>query len=161
MLLFESSFDSSDMNKNTVDGGGGGTSRGGLSAVAAAAAASMTSSDEHHQIGRYLVRWVCEQADLWLLLYRCGEILARVHGPLERNAERVEELFQQLGGSDSEFSYNVNNNNNGTLHQPENQQQPPPEEQEPSLAQRWLLPWWHQGIRWYQIYWCSMLIISF
>jgi hypothetical protein len=65
--------------------------------LGASAAQALGPAD--HQIGRHLVRWVYEQADLWLLLYRCGEIIARVHGPLERSAEQVEELLQEFGAA--------------------------------------------------------------
>jgi hypothetical protein len=146
MLLFESSFDPNDLQK-TSDGGGGGGSGGGLSAVAVAAASvavSTSRSDDQQQLGRYLVRWICQQADLWLLLYRCGEILARVHGPLERSAERVEELLQQMGGDTPEYNTNNNNNNYNGNHEHLGQEQ----NSTPSLAQRlpFWLPWVQQGI---------------
>jgi len=66
------------------------------------ASAASALGPAEHQIGGQLVRWVYEQADLWLLLYRCGEIIARVHGPLERSAEQVEELLQEFGAYETE-----------------------------------------------------------
>jgi hypothetical protein len=113
------------------------------------ASAASALGPAEHQIGRHLVRWVYEQADIWLLLYRCGEIIARVHGPLERSAEQVEELLHEFGAYETE----------------QQQQQPPPdlwegnrevigpEEEEESVAahasliDRFWISWWNQHQR--------------
>ncbi|XP_065332140.1 BTB/POZ domain-containing protein 6-B isoform X1 [Cloeon dipterum] len=88
---------------------------------------------------RHLVRWLCQQADLWLLLY---QVIVRVQEPIERSAEHVEQLLLQLGPLDPEEPAPA------TSDECQNREVPPPEpppQPPPQHAARFAFPWWTQS----------------
>ncbi|XP_059483082.1 BTB/POZ domain-containing protein 6-B-like isoform X1 [Neocloeon triangulifer] len=96
----------------------------GLAAVAALGPISEGSVGPRH-----LVRWLCQQADLWLLLY---QVIVRVQEPIERSAEHVEQLLLQLGPLEADEP----------PEEPLNCETLPPERPQ---QQRFVFPWWTQS----------------
>jgi hypothetical protein len=70
----------------------------------------------HRCIGRYLYRWAVTQADVWFLIYRCVDLVTKVHGPLDRSARILEQLLRvdDEDQADTEDD-RVENNENGAL----------------------------------------------
>lgn len=49
----------------------------------------------HRYIGRYLFHWVITQADVWFLIYRCVDLVTKIHGPFDRSVRILDQLLQE------------------------------------------------------------------
>jgi hypothetical protein len=65
-------------------------------------------------IGRYLLHWVVTQANVWFLVYRCVDSVAKVHGPLDESLRILNQLLQAEEG-DVDSDEEAENNENGPL----------------------------------------------
>jgi hypothetical protein len=68
----------------------------------------------HRYIGRYLLHWVVTPANVWFLVYRCVDSVAKVHDPLDETLTILDRLLEPCDddeGPDDE----VENNENGSL----------------------------------------------
>jgi hypothetical protein len=68
----------------------------------------------HRYIGRYLLHWVVAQANVWFLVYRCLDSLAKIHGPLDESLRILDRLLQP-DEDDADPYDDVENNENGPL----------------------------------------------
>jgi len=63
-------------------------------------------------IGRYLLHWVLTRANVWFLVYRCVDSVAKVHGPLDESLRIMDRLLEQYE-DDPDPDEGVENNENG------------------------------------------------
>jgi hypothetical protein len=68
----------------------------------------------HRYIGRYLLNWVVAQANVWFLVYRCVDSVAKVHGPLDESLRILDRLLLP-DEDDADLDDGVENNENGHL----------------------------------------------
>jgi hypothetical protein len=72
----------------------------------------------HRYIGRYLLHWVLIHAGMWFLKYRCVDLVAKFHGPLDRSIGILDQLLQLEGEDDEDLRRSDNgaeNNENDPL----------------------------------------------
>lgn len=68
----------------------------------------------HRYIGRHLLDWVVAKADVWFLLYRCVDLVAQVHSPLDGSARTLYQLLQ-LDDEDEDTEDEIENNEHAYL----------------------------------------------
>jgi hypothetical protein len=70
----------------------------------------------HRYIGRCLFHWAVTQADVWFLIYRCVDLVTKVHGPLDRSVRILDQLLQVDDEDHADLEDDcVENNENGAL----------------------------------------------
>jgi hypothetical protein len=67
----------------------------------------------HRYIGRYLLHWVVNPANVWFLVHRCVDSVAKVHDPLDDTLRLLDRLLQPNEDDDPEDEFE--NNQNGSL----------------------------------------------
>jgi len=72
------------------------------------------SASFHRYIGRYLLHWVVNQANVWFLVYRCVDSVSKVHGPLDESLRILDRLLLP-DEDDGDPDDGDENNENGPL----------------------------------------------